>query len=199
MSLLLAIEPIVIEYTPEQLEAWKSGPRSDCPEGYCKGLPGSYGFGEYLVGRYWEERGYCWIHHDFSVFGGNRDNMYLEAQAVLKAALGPERFEAARQVSKAMEPFRVPRHEAFEEPDLLIYKQDMAEVRFAECKRPGNRDQLRPQQGIGLFLLGAVLRCPVDVFLIVEAGKYTPVEQVRLDYTYGDSAVYGESRVGDAG
>lgn len=190
MSLLLTIDPIVIEYTHEQLESWKSGPRPDCPEGYCKELPGSYGFGEYLVGKYWEERDYCWIHHDFSVFGGNRDDMYLEAQAILKAALGPERFQAARHVSKALEPFRAPRHGAFEEPDLLIYKPDMTEVRFAECKRPANRDQLRPQQGIGLFLLGAVLRCPVDVFVIVEAGKPTPVEPVRLDYTYGGPASY---------
>jgi hypothetical protein len=60
----------------------------------------------------------------------------------------------------------------------------MTEVRFAECKRPANHDRLRLQQGIGLFLLGAVLRCPVDVFVVAEAGKHISVEPVRLDYSY---------------
>ena len=182
MSLSLTIEPRLIEYTREDLQAWESGDRSDCPEGYCKGLPGSYGFGEYLVGRYWQQQGYCWIHHDFNVFGGNRDVMYTEAQAIVRAVLGQERFDAARRVFKDLEPFHIPKHHTFEEPDLLIYKEDMTELRFAECKRPGSRDTLNPRQGIGLFLLGAVLRCPVDVFVIAEAGKHAAIEPVVIHY-----------------
>lgn len=182
MALALTIDPIVIRYSREQLESWKTGDRGDCPEGYCKGLPHSYGFGEYLVGRYWQERGYLWMHHDFDVFGGNRDDKYVEAQAVLRQALGDERFEAARNLSESLEPFARPGHGTFEEPDLLIYTPDCSHVRFAECKRPANNDRLRPQQGIGLFLLGALLACPVDVFIVAEEGASVDAAPVVIEF-----------------
>lgn len=127
-----------------------------------------------MVGKYWQQRGYAWIHHDFRVFGENRDEMYLESQKILKQALGPERFSSARGLAAALRPFRAPGRAAFEQPDLLIYKPDMSEVRFAECKRPAVGDRLRPQQGIGLFLLGAILRCPVDVFIVAMDGDEVP-------------------------
>jgi len=182
MALALTIDPIVVRYTREQLQSWKAGERDDCPEGYCKGLPHSYGFGEYLVGKYWQERGYLWIHHDFDVFGGNRDDKYVEAQRIVRETLGVERFEAARSLSRVLAPFAKPGHGTFEEPDLLIYSPDCSVLRFAECKRPANNDRLRPQQGIGLFLLGALLDCPVDVFIVAEEGADVDADPVVIEF-----------------
>ncbi|ADG82850.1 hypothetical protein TherJR_2005 [Thermincola potens JR] len=76
MSIEVRIPVIVLNYTPEQYQSWVDGNRDDCPDKYCRGLPGSMGFGEYIVGKYFSSPGYLWIHHDFNIFGGNRPGKY---------------------------------------------------------------------------------------------------------------------------
>ncbi|GAB6154049.1 hypothetical protein JCM17380_27990 [Desulfosporosinus burensis] len=44
-----------------------------------------------------------------------------------------------------------------EEPDLLIYKPDYSQIRFAESKRLDSRDKLRENQVRGLVLLSVLL------------------------------------------
>jgi hypothetical protein len=89
-----------------------------------------------------------------------------------------------RTLHKALWPLREPHHVPFEEPDLLIYKRKRGatEIRFAECKRTDSRDKINPRQVLGLYLLGAVLRRPVDVFVIAEEGKVLSLEPIRFRY-----------------
>lgn len=126
MGMKMTVPTKTVRYTKEQLERWKNGDREECPEGYCKNLPGTYGFGEFIVGQHFARQGYLWIHHDFNIFGGNKPGKYPEAENVLLNCLGRDRFEKVRTLYPT---FRL------EEPDLLIYTPDFSELRFAEADR----------------------------------------------------------------
>jgi hypothetical protein len=93
-----------------------NGNRDDCPEGYCKGLPNSYGFGEFIVGQFFASQGYKWIHHDYNVFGRNKPGKYPESEKILYNYLEKERFERLRMFYLTFK--------TLEEPDLLIYKEE---------------------------------------------------------------------------
>jgi len=130
--------------------------------------PGTMGFGESIVGQYFEKQGYEWIHHDYNIFGGNKLGKYPKTEEILIKCLGKSKFEHARMLYEGI------KHKAFkniEEPDLLIYKPDFSEIRFAESKRLDTGDKLRENQVRGLVLLSALLGCTVEVFEIVEENK----------------------------
>lgn len=163
MDISVTIPLHTLTYTDKQFTDWKEGRRENCPDHYCKGLPGTYGFGENMVGKYFESLGYKWIHHDFNVSGANRPGKYPEAENVLKNYLGEEKFEFCRTLFKNIK--------NIEEPDLLIYKPDYSEIRFAESKRTDTNDKLRESQIRCLALYSLILDCKVDVFEIVKEGK----------------------------
>lgn len=163
MGITVTISTKVITFTSEQRDRWVNNEREDCPDEYCRRLPGSMGFGEFLVGQHFAQQGYLWIHHDFNVFGGNKRGKWPKAEEVLLGCLGEERFERVRQL--------YPRFRPLEEPDLLIYKPDFSELRFAESKRLDTRDKLRVGQAKGLALLSLLLGCTVEVFEVVEEGR----------------------------
>ncbi|WP_129727901.1 hypothetical protein [Ectobacillus funiculus] len=152
-----------IKFVSEEKERWVRGERSDCIDPYCRNYPGSYGFGEALVGKYFERQGYRWIHHDFNVFGGNRLGKYPIAEQVIRNCIGADKYEAIRSLYTV--------YKSVEEPDLLIYKPDFSEIRFAESKRVDTRDKLRESQIRGIALLSLLFQCEVEVFEIVQEGK----------------------------
>lgn len=184
MGFTLTFQPILLEFAPEQREQWLRGERSDCIDDYCLKLPGTKGFGEYLVGRYWQDRGYRWVHHDYNVLGGNKPGKY-PSESILRDALGSERLDAARELYGALYPLREAGRNPAEEPDLLIYKPGTHEIRFAECKRMDSHDNLNSRQALGLYLLGAVLRVPVDVFAIAEASTCASPDPIVFTYPDG--------------
>ncbi|MHB8917258.1 MAG: hypothetical protein ACYC4H_04490 [Desulfocucumaceae bacterium] len=141
----LQIHPKVLTFTKEELSRWEALQRDDCPDQYLKNLPPHYGFGEYIVGKHFLELGYKYIHHDFNIFGGNKPGKYPVAETVLVNCLGQERFERIRKL--------YPTINSIEDPDLLIYKPDYSELRFAEAKRVDKRDKLRPNQVRGLVFI----------------------------------------------
>jgi hypothetical protein len=144
----------------------RSGERADCQDSYCRKLPGTKGFGEFVVGRYFESLGYRWIHHDYNVFGGNRLGKYPAAEEVLRKYFGDERYEQGRQ-------FFSP-YIHVQEPDLLIYRPDFSEVRFAEVKRMDTNDRLNEAQIRGLALLKLLYDCEAEIFYVAEEGKDVP-------------------------
>lgn len=165
MSLIITIPQTVIYYTEEQYCKWVNGDREDCPDGYCKNLRNSYGFGEFIAGRYFAAQGYSWIHHDYNIFGGNRLGKYPMAEEVLKEYFGENKFMALR----GLKYFKY-----FQEPDLMIYKPDYSEIRFAECKRLNTRDKLGYEQMRGLSIIAALLECKVDLLLIAKENTKNP-------------------------
>jgi hypothetical protein len=172
----ITIPTKVITFEPHQKQRWIIGDHSDCIDPYCRSYEGSRGFGEYLVGKHFESQGYLWIHHDFNLFGGNKLGKYPRAEEVLHAHLGKERYEHGRVFAKAYAPYV-----KVEEPDLLIYKPDYSEVRFAEVKRHDTRDKLREQQVVGLALLSLLFGCPVEVFEVCKKGNEYEVRPVVLE------------------
>jgi hypothetical protein len=167
MSIRVSIPIQVLKYSEEQLRNWKDGERADCQDPYCLRLRGSYGFGEYIVGSYFNSLGYEWIHHDFDVFGGNKPGKYPKSEEILLKCLGKEEFDRARTIYKTFP--------KIEHPDLLIYKQGFSQIRFAESKRIDTRDKLRHTQIRGLVILSYFLGYEVDVFAIVREDKdYVP-------------------------
>jgi hypothetical protein len=171
MPLSLVIEPKVLFYEPTLLERWRSGDREDCTDEYCRRGSGSTGFGEYVVGRHFEDRGWGWIHHDFDIFGTNRTGKYPRSEEILRRCLGDERLAAARSIVPALRPLRGAGHAApVETPDLLLFKEDPREVRFIECKRTDTRDRINPRQAMGLALIAGVLRCEVDLYVVAPVG-----------------------------
>lgn len=185
MGLHVTFQPILVEFSAKQREAWLKGKRSDCIDDYCKRLPGTKGFGEYIVGKYWEQRGYRWIHHDFNVLGGNKPGKWEESENVLRRGLGPDRLDAARQLYKTLTPLREERHNPVEEPDLLIYRPGTGEIRFAECKRLDTSDSINTRQALGLYLIGSVLRLPVDIFVVAEQGTCSAPDPIVFVYPDG--------------
>jgi len=185
MPITLSIEPVLVEFDIAQREAWSRGERDGCSDPYCKRIgegTGTGGFGEYLVGMYWEQQGYSWIHHDFDIFAGVK-RVYEPAESILRAALG-ERLDAFRMMSRELECFHALGHASVvEHPDLLIHHPVTGEVRFAECKRLDTRDSVNPRQALGLFLIESVLGCPADVFVIAERGKVTePLAPIEFSF-----------------
>jgi len=87
-------------------------------------------------------KAYKLIHHDYNVFGGNKLGKYPIAEEVITKCIGKEKFDIARTLYKA--------YKNIEEPDLLIYKPDYSEIRFAESKRLDTRDEIRGSQVRGL-------------------------------------------------
>lgn len=168
MSIKISIPIKMLTYSQEQYLKWKNGERENCIDSYCKKLPGTKGFGENIVGQYFEKQGYKWIHHDYNVFGGNKLGKYPKAEEIIIGCLGKEKFESARAIYDGV---KRKGFKNFEEPDLLIYKPDFSEIRFAESKRLDTRDKLRENQVRGLVLLSVLLGCTVEVFEIVEETK----------------------------
>lgn len=182
MSVRVALEPQVLFFDPAQLDRWRTGDRDYCSDAYCRGLPGTSGFGEYLVGAHFESQGYEWIHHDFDILGTNRAGKYPHSEAVLLKYLGEARLEAARGLYRTLEPFREERHVPVETPDLLVFRPDASEIRFAECKRTDTGDRINRRQAIGLTLLAAVLRCPVDFFLLAPCGSSPSLSPIEVGF-----------------
>lgn len=130
----------------------------------------------------WEERGYDWIHHDYDVFGGNKDGKYETSQLILEDAFGAERLATLKTLGKTLEPFRDKGHASVEAPDLMIFRPGTSEIRFAEAKRNDTRDTINGRQALGLYLLGAVLGCPVDVFVIAQQGSNPSLAPIVFAY-----------------
>ncbi|MFF2481770.1 hypothetical protein [Paenibacillus sp. NPDC058071] len=161
-------------YNKEQLERWKSGDRNDCIDSYCRKLPGSKGFGEYIAGKYYESLGYQWIHHDFNLLGGNKLGKYPTAEIILRSHFGDSRYESGRAYWPTFSPFV-----KTEEPDLLVYKPDYSEIRFVECKRRDTNDKLRESQIRGMAILKLLFNCTVEVVEIVEESSLHHLEEVQ--------------------
>jgi len=190
MGVLLTLEPKLVEFSIEERDAWRAGERSDCIDPYCAGTAGgrgsTTGFGEYMVGKYWQRQGYRWVHHDFDIFGGNIDHKY-PSQAILENALAG-RLAQFKTLVNSLRPFQEGGHAPVEQADLLIYKPGTTEIRFAECKRADTHDKVNGRQALGLFLIASQLQVPVDVFLVAEKGTRTePLEPIR--FVYGEHGV----------
>lgn len=189
MGVVLAFEPRLVEFSIEERDAWVAGNRSGCRDRYCAGISGGQGlggFGEYVVGKYWQEQGYEWVHHDFDIIGANKDGKY-ESQRALEDALG-DRLREFKATCQSLWPFAEEHHGPVEQPDLMIYKPGTSEIRFAECKRHGTPDQVNPRQALGLYLIASQLRVPVDVFVMAEEG--TCVEPLKpVTFVYDEHGV----------
>lgn len=155
-----------VTFNQEQLHNWINGDREYCRDSYCRNLTGSKGFGEYIAGQFYESLGYQWIHHDFNLLGGNKPGKYPEAETILRKHFGDLRYESGRGYYPAFSQFA-----KTEEPDLLIFKPDFSEIRFAECKRLDTQDKLRESQIRGLALLKLLFNCTVEVIEIVDESK----------------------------
>jgi hypothetical protein len=165
-----------LRYKDDELQKWKNGYREECPEGYCKGLPNSNGFGEFMVGKHFQEMAYLWIHHDYDIFGYNLPEKYPLANEILIRGLGEKRYQKIKLLYQTFKPL--------EQPDLLIYKPDYSEIRFAECKRIDTGDKIREPQVKGLALISLLLDCEVEVFeVIAESKKHT---YNTVSWTFGD-------------
>lgn len=174
MTIQITIPIQTLTYTEEQFNDWKEGRRDNCPDPACKGLPDTRGFGENIVGNYFESLGYKWIHHNYNVAGGNKPGKYPDAETVLIKCLGSEKFEFCRTIYKSIK--------NIEEPDLLIYRPDYSEIRFAESKREDTHDKLRDNQVRCLALYALLLGCKVDVFEVVMFGKQHETKSIIWEF-----------------
>jgi len=186
----ISVDVDMLEHDGGDLKKWREGRRDECADEFCRRLSGTNGFGEYIVGRHFEAQGYKWIHHDFDLFGTNTKAKYPESEKILTDYFGEERLSAIRSFHKTLFPFREPRHHPLEAPDLLIFKsngQTITEVRFAESKRLDTRDKLNSRQILGLFLIDAVLKCPIQLFILCERGRSKGTPHT-LEFTFNAPA-----------
>jgi hypothetical protein len=184
LQLEVGFTPALVEFAQHEQDSWFRGDRAGCLDDYCSQYGDKYGLGESRVGRAWDRLGFGWIHHDYSVFGGNKLGTFPKGDAVLREILGAERSGALRRVYSVLKPLSEPGHGPFEEPDLLIYRRTTGEVRFAECKRAGTPDRLNPRQALGMWLLSTLLGCPVDYCLVAQEGTNPPLLPVSFRYEW---------------
>ena len=180
----IVLHPKLLRFSPEELERWGKGDKGNCEDPYIlEKLQGTRGFGEYIVGRHFRSLGYDWIHHDFDVFGTNKPGKYPASERILSEWFGEERFAAARGLYRALYPLREPRSAPIETPDLMVYRPDGSEVGFAEAKRTDTERKLdRRQQAVGLALIAALFRCPVDLYLVAPEGACPSLEPIRIAF-----------------
>ena len=174
MSIQITIPVKTIYYTEDQLKDWIEGSRDNCIDPYCKKLPGSYGFGENLVGNYFEDQGYKWIHHDCDIFGYNRLRKYPFAEEVILKCIDEKKISSAKTIYKAFNDIS--------EPDLFIYKPDFSEIRFAESKRLDTGDELSENQIRGLALLSLLFKCKVEVFDVAKYGVKNETKAISFEF-----------------
>lgn len=155
MSLEIVIKPKIVKFDRSKLKEWMNNHRN------------GIGFAESVVMEHLEGFGYKCIQHDYSMLGCNKLGKYPESEEILKRYFGIEKYKAARKFSSITRPFRTPGKETFEEPDMLVYKPDLSELKFVEVKRSDTRDRLRKKQVRGLLLLASLLNADVEVFIVV--------------------------------
>jgi len=192
MTFRISFDVDILEYDRNELQNWNAGQRDDCSDTFCRHLSGTAGFGEYIVGRHFETKGYEWIHHDFDLFGTNVEGKYPKSDSILMEYFGEQKLHSMRNLHKTFFPFREHRRHPLETPDLLIFKrsaQAISEVRFAESKRLDTRDKLNNRQALGLFLIEAVLKCPVQLFVIRER-KSTKDVPKKLEFSFIKPALF---------
>jgi hypothetical protein len=155
MSLKIIIEPKILKFDRAKLEEWE------------KVNGNTNAFGENIVKVHLESQGYKCIQHDYNILGGNKEGKYPDAEIVLKKYFGSEKYDSARKLYSTMLPLRDPKKAPFEEPDMLVYKPDLTELKFVEVKRTDTGDRLRKKQVRGLLLLSCFLNVDIDVFVLV--------------------------------
>jgi hypothetical protein len=96
---------------------------------------------------------------------------------VFRKHFGDERYEQGRQFYRLFSPYVY-----VQEPDLMIYRPDFSEVRFAEVKRMDTNDRLNEAQIRGLAVLKLLYGCEVDIFYVVEEGKDVPERSVIWEF-----------------
>jgi hypothetical protein len=190
VALDVVIHPQLLFYEPEELQRWKSGDRGDCRDPILASLSGTAGFGEHVVARHYEALGYHSIHHDFDVFGSNRPGKYPRSEKILADFFTPDARRALRTIYPAIKPFRQRRHVPIEQPDLLVFRPDGSDLRFAEGKRVDTRDKLNPRQFIGLAFIAAILSCPVEVFIVARTGTAPSVGPIRCSFPVATEPIF---------
>lgn len=140
---------------------WKYGERDNCTDDYLKNLEGTNGFGEFIAGRYFEKKGYAYLHR-YSVFGANRIGTFAEADEVLKDILGQELFHSSQTLYNSFPDLKM------ELPDLMVYDLARKELLFVEVKLLDTNDKIRPPQVNGLALVNLLLGAEVYIVEVYE-------------------------------
>lgn len=153
-------EIIQLNVDQEELVRWKRGEREDCSDAYLRkvGLTqkNSSGFGEYIAGKYFESKGYQYIHR-FGILGGNKLGTFEVADDIFKQLLGEKNFLNSFNFKKMFPTLKI------ELPDILFYNLDTKEFGFAEVKRMDTKDKVRDAQLKGLALLNILFDAPVYI------------------------------------
>jgi hypothetical protein len=62
----------------------------------------------------------------------------------------------------------------------MVFKPDGSDLRFAECKRADTRDRINRRQALGLSMLSALVRAPVDLFVVAPRGTSPRLDPIRI-------------------
>lgn len=151
----LNIPVLTVEFDPAEREEWRA------KNGHTNL------FGETMAGRYYESLGYKVVYKGFNLFGGNRPDKWPEPRELLIAYYGQERFDIAQTI--------YPTYKVIE-PDLMIYKPDLSEIRFAEVKRTDTHDKLDPRQARALGLIALLLGSKAELVRVHPKGQPAPTE-----------------------
>ncbi|WNR46824.1 hypothetical protein [Paenibacillus roseipurpureus] len=158
MGIKITIPTRLLTFKASERDDWRNGLRENCTDEYLRTLSGTKGFGEYIVGKHYEDRGYKYLHR-FGIFGGNKIGTFPDGDLVIKNRFGEDFFVKSRTLYPSFnEKVRL------ELPDLLIYKPDFSEIKFVEVKRQDTNDKLNTAQVRTLALLNLLLECDVEIF-----------------------------------
>jgi len=162
------IKEILLHYDPSELERWRQGDPALVTERVLQwdgpGMANGYGYGEFFVKRYLENKGHEVIANEFDIY--SIKSKYRDNNLRIEAAMGSSEYNRFKDILHRMFDDGI----KFEQPDLCVIGP---EVFFAEVKR--EQDPLRDPQAVFAIILQEVLGIPFKVYKLLPYGKeYSP-------------------------
>lgn len=158
---------LVIDYTIEQLNAWKEGDKSLIPKWIevpdeVYNQP-NYHFGEYFVLRHFSAHGWRGF-VNYAIGEWEPDNRkYLRGRKKIEEKIDPSKLSKIRRLRK---------DDTGGEPDVFLYK-DANEILFLEVKKES--DKISEEQLICLAQIKGILEADVGAVYLKEKNKaYKP-------------------------
>jgi len=158
---------LVLDYTKEELDAWKQGDKSIIP--IWSSIPNevfnqpNYHFGEYFVLKYFSDRGWFGF-VNYAIGEWEPDNKkYYEGRKAIEEKVDPQRLAHFREIRRGF---------TGGEPDVFIFKVT-GEMRFIEVKK--GTDRVSEKQLQCLAQIKGILKADIDIVYLKEKTKsYSP-------------------------
>lgn len=166
------ISQVTFHYDINELQRWRTGDKF-VPERYLNakgpGLSNGYGYGEFVVERYFKALGYTVINNEFDLI--SKKSKYAANNNRIKNALGEEKYDKLHKKLIQVCEHNIP----IKQPDLIILAP---EIFFVEVKR--DNDLIRDGQDTFGIVVQTIFDIPFKLYKLLPTQKNPYISQCKL-------------------